>query len=83
MRRPRATLAGLITLLAAGLMACTSPEADRTRGAGAGADVGNRKLVVEMHEGALPYHETPCVTTLPRCTGPLPASGKPPAESRR
>ena len=43
-----------------GAVACTSPEADRTRGGGPGADPGNRDAIVELHEGAEPYHETPC-----------------------
>ena len=38
---------------------CTSPEAIRTRGGGRGADVGNRRQVVEMHEGSQPFYETP------------------------
>jgi hypothetical protein len=63
--------------LAAGLLACTSPEATRTRGSGSGADTGNRGSVVEIHQGAQPYYKTPCVTTLDTCTGPLPASGIP------
>ena len=40
------------------LVACTSPEATRTRG-GAGADVGNRTKIVRMHEGADPFAKTP------------------------
>jgi hypothetical protein len=32
--------------------ACASPEATRTRGDGPGADVGNRRETVEMHEGS-------------------------------
>jgi hypothetical protein len=42
-----------------GLAACASPEATRTRGAGPGADVGNRDKFVEIHAGADPYWETP------------------------
>jgi hypothetical protein len=38
---------------------CASPEVKRTRGGGAGADVGNRGSTVEMHEGADPYYGTP------------------------
>jgi hypothetical protein len=52
------------------LAACASPEAVRTRGGGPGADVGNRSASVEMHEGAQPYHGTPCVTKPVECTGP-------------
>jgi hypothetical protein len=39
--------------------ACSSPETARTRGGGAGADVGNRGKIVRMHEGARPYEKTP------------------------
>ena len=39
--------------------ACTSPEATRSRGSGAGADVGNRNDPVLMHEGSNPYQDTP------------------------
>ena len=38
---------------------CVSPESARTRGGGAGADVGNRTKVVEMHEGSRPFEQTP------------------------
>ena len=62
----------VLTLLVAG---CGSPEADRVRGGEPGADLGNRDPVVEIHAGAVPYAETPCLTTLPECTGPLPVSG--------
>lgn len=41
------------------LAGCTSPEAERVRGGGPGADVGNRGDPVVMHEGSLPYHGTP------------------------
>ncbi len=37
---------------------CTSPEATRTRG-GRGADVGNRRATVEMHQGSQPFWKTP------------------------
>lgn len=57
------------------LVACTSPEAQRARGSGPGADVGNRGPAVEIHAGAEPYLDTPCVTTLPRCDGPPPTFG--------
>jgi hypothetical protein len=48
-----------ILLAAAALAACTSPEADRVRGGGPGADVGNRGDPVVMHEGSSPYADTP------------------------
>ncbi len=42
------------------LIACSSPETSRSRGGGAGADVGNRdSKVVRMHEGSDPYANTP------------------------
>lgn len=66
-----AALAALVALAAG----CGSPEAERVRGGRAGADLGNRDAVVEIHDGAEPYAGTPCVTTLPECTGPLPVSG--------
>ncbi|HXH84472.1 MAG TPA: hypothetical protein VNN07_16325 [Candidatus Tectomicrobia bacterium] len=51
---------GVLAIALAGLLvACTSPEAARVRGGGPGADPGNRSVVVQMHEGSLPYHETP------------------------
>lgn len=42
-----------------GAAACASPEATRTRGEGPGGDVGTRAAVVQMHEGARPFHGTP------------------------
>jgi hypothetical protein len=59
------------------LTACSSPEATRTRG-GAGADVRNWGKPVELHAGAEPYHETPCVTESLECNGPLPVFGPTP-----
>jgi hypothetical protein len=62
-----------LRLLAASLLllsACSSPEAERTRGGGRGADVKNWGQPVELHAGAEPYHETPCVTESVECTGP-------------
>jgi hypothetical protein len=50
------SLTMLISLL--WLVACSSPEAARTRGGGPGADVGNRGKTVRMHEGARPYENT-------------------------
>jgi hypothetical protein len=60
MRRVTSPLACLMLLLMLGLGACTSPEASRTRGDGAGGDVGNRDAVIDMHAGAQPYYHTPC-----------------------
>ena len=45
-----------ISLCVAG---CASPETTRTRGGGPGADIGNRKEIVRMHEGARPFENTP------------------------
>jgi hypothetical protein len=67
----------LLALLAAGLAACESPEARRTRGAGPGADVGNRRPVVDMHQGAQPYYKTPCVIIQDQCPKSPPTSGIP------
>jgi hypothetical protein len=50
----------VLLMLLVGLGACTSPEASRTRGGGAGGDVGNRDAVVQIHAGAQPYYHTPC-----------------------
>ena len=52
------TLAVLLIAFIA-LAACDSPETQRTRGGGPGADVGNRGQVVEMHEGSQPFWKTP------------------------
>lgn len=60
------------------LAACASPEATRSRGGGPGADVGNRRTPVEMHAGARPYHDSPCVTEQIECKGPLPVFGTTP-----
>ena len=51
----------LAIVLALGLAAaaCTSPEATRQRSGGPGADPGNRRGVVQMHEGSDPYWKTP------------------------
>ena len=57
MRRAATTVIGLFLSLAG----CTSPEANRARGSGPGADVGNRSEIVEMHEGSKPFYETPSI----------------------
>ena len=51
-------LIALVTLLLC-LAGCGSPETQRTRGGGPGADVGNRSTIVRMHEGARPFDRTP------------------------
>jgi len=51
------------------LAGCTSPETKRTRGAGPGADIGNRGDFVRMHEGSKPFENTP--TRIPTQHPPL------------
>ncbi len=49
-----------IALVAATVFGCTSPESERTRGGGRGADVGNHPAgPVQIHAGASMYYETP------------------------
>jgi hypothetical protein len=50
-----------VVLAALVLGACVSPEATRRRAGGPGADVGNRGRVVQMHDGADPFWQTPRV----------------------
>lgn len=60
--------AALVALALIGSLAgCDSPEAIRTRGGGAGADVGNRGRV-ELHGGAVMYAGTPVVVSAPKGT---------------
>lgn len=49
----------LVLLVVTAAVGCTSPESERTRGGGPGADTGNRREAVLMHEGARPYEGTP------------------------
>ncbi len=58
----------MATILAFLLTACASPEADRPSGH-PGADIRNWGQPIEMHAGAEPYHDTPCVEKL-ECQGP-------------
>lgn len=53
-------MARLVALLVvtAVVVACTSPEATRTRAGGPGADVGNHGPI-ELHAGSKPYYRTP------------------------
>jgi hypothetical protein len=60
------------------LTACASPEAERTRGGGPGADVKNWGQPVELHAGAEPYNDTPCATEPVKCKGPVPVFGSTP-----
>jgi hypothetical protein len=62
------------------LAACSSPEAERTRGGGPGADTGNRGEVVRMHEGSKPYFGTPRLVDAAR---PIDEARHPDASSRR
>ena len=50
--------AAVLVIACAWTAGCTSPEATRARGA-QGADVGNRRQTVEMHEGSRPFWRTP------------------------
>ena len=52
----RLLIIGLVVVASA---ACTSPESTRLRAGGPGADPGNRRQVVRMHEGSNPYWHTP------------------------
>lgn len=67
MKPSRATLLAMLACIA-----CASPEAARTRGSGAGGDVGNRDRVIEMHAGAEPYYGTPCAMRPKECSEPKP-----------
>ncbi|MCC7414344.1 MAG: hypothetical protein IT495_22205 [Gammaproteobacteria bacterium] len=49
----------LVIATACCLLGCTSPEAERSRGGGPGADIGNRGNPIVMHEGSQPYAGTP------------------------
>ena len=53
------TLVLLLIVFFSALAACASPETARSRGGAAGADVGNRGKVVDMHEGSQPFWKTP------------------------
>jgi hypothetical protein len=57
MRRQASCCAWVV--LAGLCLGCTSPEATRTRAGGPGADVGNRREIVSMHDGSDPYWATP------------------------
>jgi hypothetical protein len=69
----RVTPLMIVVLFTAG---CASPEAGRRPGR-AGADIRNWGRPVEMHAGAEPYHDTPCVEQI-ECTGPPPIFGPTP-----
>ena len=68
---PRGLRPLAMTVACAALLgACASPEAGRPLGGGPGADVKNWGRPVELHAGAQPYHDTPCVTENVECHGP-------------
>ena len=49
----------VVPLAAALVFGCTSPEPTRTRGGGAGADVGNHpRGPIQIHAGADMYYDT-------------------------
>ena len=77
---PRSIASLRVTTLAWGLLVagCASPEAGRPLGGGAGADVKNWGHPVELHAGAEPYHDTPCVTEDVECHGPSAVFGSTP-----
>jgi hypothetical protein len=50
-----------VALLVFSVAACASPETTRVRGAGPGADVGNRTKTLQMHEGSRPFENTPII----------------------
>ena len=72
----RALRALAMTAMSTLLVACDSPEAGRRPGH-PGADIGNRGHPVEMHAGAEPYHDTPCVEQV-ECKGPPAVFGRTP-----
>ncbi|MGQ0814853.1 MAG: hypothetical protein ACT4O1_10365 [Gemmatimonadota bacterium] len=57
------------------VLGCAGPESERHRGGGPGADPGNRRRIIKMHEGAEPYYDTPCAMRPKECSGPLPVFG--------
>ena len=60
MRRVMFALFAVFAVGAVGAAAgCTSPEATRTRGGGAGADVGNHGQTIELHGKLDPFRGTP------------------------
>jgi hypothetical protein len=68
-------------LLALAVGACASPETERTRGGGAGADIGNRGKVVQMHEGSKPFYKTPQI--IPEQHAPVETASQADRLSRR
>jgi hypothetical protein len=63
----------LALVVVASVIGCSSPEATRARGGGAGGDVGNRSRV-ELHGGSEVYYGTPVLIPGQARGGPAPAS---------
>ena len=76
---PLATLGVTAVVSLCLLEGCASPEAGRPRGH-PGADVKNWGNPLEMHAGAEPYHDTPCVTERVECHGPPAVFGATPPD---
>jgi hypothetical protein len=49
----------LFVVVAFLLVGCSSPEADRARGGGAGADVQNHGATIAIHGDINMFHDTP------------------------
>jgi hypothetical protein len=77
----RLGIAFLVVILCAWLSACHSPERSRTRGGGPGADVGNRRPFINMHEGSRPFYQTP--ELIPAKPPPLDSARQADALSRK
>ena len=60
MIKPWRSAISIVLTAAAAILGCTNPEAERTRGGGRGADVGNHPAgPVEIHAGDDIYYRTP------------------------
>jgi hypothetical protein len=67
----RAFIVSVLVVIGWTLAGCNSPEATRTRGAGPGSDVQNRRHEVDLHGGAEPYWRTPRIIQGPATERPL------------
>jgi hypothetical protein len=76
--RTMGLLAATLASSALALSACAPPEAQRARGGGPGADIGNRSRVIEMHAGSVIYPDERCFVQGAACTGPMPLAVIPP-----
>jgi hypothetical protein len=84
--RRRATVtallvAGVVALVGSGCS--VSPEAERVRGGGPGADIGNHGAVVEMHGPTNPSHQVPSVGKSAKTGTGFSAKGTAPAGTQR